>query len=1087
MLAQHIFRPFVMPVALCTAIFGLLPYFSAAQTTDTPAQPNFYDIQRAAEEYWKDKLKSLEEREDGEIEGGYNQYKRWEWFWEDRLYPSGELRQPDILYKESRKLAALNSRRKSENTLGVTAKPNWQEIGPNVVPTSNTGGAGRVNNVHVIPDFPNLIWAATAGGGAWKSTDGGTSWRCTTDQLPTLGVNDIATAPGNPNIVYLATGDGDGPGGYDQPIAYSIGVLKSTDAGETWQQTGLQYSISNARRIHRLLQHPENAAILVAATDNGIFKTTDAGATWTQKATGNFRDMEFKPEDPSVMYAAAGSQVYRSTDEGDTWRTLTTSIPNSIGRIALAVTYANPEYVYALTTRGGAWDFGGFYRSTDGGTSWTRMATTPNIIGRDLDGMDTDDQQGWYDLCVAASHNKSNTVYVGGINIWKSTNGGASWSIASHWYGQNGTPYCHADIHGLTAAFDVDEIYVGSDGGVARSVNQKTWKSLSDGMAIMQFYRMSSSQADPRVMIGGAQDNGTSLLSGGKWTEASGGDGMNCLIDYKNPINMYASSQKGAIKRSVDGGKNFAGTISDAITGESGGWVTPYIFHPTDPKILFAGYRNVWKTTNGGGLWTRLGQLPNAGGTLSYLAIAPSDPNVIFAGNSGRLYKTTDGGGEWKAVTLPGGGAAKHIAFHPENPDKCWIVNSGFGSQKVFESNDGGAKWTDISAGMPSVPVNCIVYQPNSPDRLYVGSDLGVFIRDTISKTWISYNEGLPNVIVNWLEIYLPTNKLRAATFGRGMWEANLSDCGAVPVSVTVTGQTTFCEGDSVVLQASGSYKSYQWSSGETTPRIVVRQSGVYRVVVTNDVDCQGGSEAVEVNVGSVRAPTITSTRPFGLCPDDSITLDAGLGFAKYQWSNGDTTRRTTIKQAGIYTVTVSSATGCSASSAPLEIKNFPPTVKATLFKHRDTLGTIGARSYQWYKNDQPINGATKQIIILTAEDLGAIFKVKITDDNGCTTFSDPMPISVVSVAEQQTGQQWEVSPNPFSSTVTLSGAVSQGGELSVKLTDVTGKSIALTTLPVNAGAVAQTLNFGELSTGTYLLHISAPGKSTVVLKMIKE
>ncbi|MCC6845416.1 MAG: T9SS type A sorting domain-containing protein [Bacteroidetes bacterium] len=1075
----------LLPITAVAVTFAASVFCSFAQTNySKQKQPDFYEIQRAASEYWRGKIESAEKRENGEIEGGYNQYKRWEWFWEDRLYPSGELPQPDILLRESRKLEAR--KRKAESNLGITAEQKWHEIGPIVIPASGTGGAGRVNNVTILPDFPNLMWAATAGGGAWKSTDAGKTWRNTTDRLPTLGVTDIALVPANPNIVYLATGDGDGPGGYDQPIAYSAGVLKSVDGGETWQSTGLQYNTTAQRRIYRLLHHPEIANTLMAATDNGIFKTTDGGTTWTQKAAGAYRDMEYKPEEPNIMYSCGGNIVYRSTDGGETWKSLAASIPENIGRMAIAVTYANPEYIYIVTARRGSWDFGGFYRSTNSGETWQLTATAPNIIGRDLNGFDTDNQQGWYDLCVAASNNKSNTVYVGGINIWKSTNGGSTWTIASHWFGQAGTPYVHADIHGITAGYNDDEMYAATDGGVFKSVNQKTWVNLSNGMGIMQFYRISGSQQDAGTILGGAQDNGTSLLSADKWSEVNGGDGMNCLIDYLNPLNMFVSFQNGAIKRSVDGGQNFSGTINENITAENGSWVTPYIFHPTNPKILFAGYQNVWKTTNGGLQWSKLGDLPGGGATLSYIATAPSNPDIIIAGNASRIYKTEDGGISWEKMTSPSGSAIKHVAFHPNNPEKFWIVYSGYSQQKAFETSDGGKTFKDISYGLPAIPTNCIIYQPDSPDRLYAGTDLGVFTRDTNSKAWVQYGDGLPNVIVNWLDIYKAGKKLRAGTFGRGMWETDLSNCGAVQVSVSIFGKTDFCEGDSVILQANGNYPSYSWSDGGTSQKIVVKKSGSYQVVVADANGCKGGSEPVIVTVSQMRTPTITANKPFGICPDDSITLDAGLGFAQYHWSTGDTTRRITVKTPGMYVVTVSNSEGCSSVSAPLELKAFPPVVKVHLYKYRDTLGTIGARSYQWYKNGTPINGATKQIIVLTQNDAGSVFKVKITDDNGCTAFSGDITITAVGVTEQNV-RNWEFSPNPADGDVRLSGHVSIAGTVLISIADAAGRAVKTLQIESPAGTFSQIIELSNMAAGAYIATVSTPDGSVRRLSVIRK
>jgi photosystem II stability/assembly factor-like uncharacterized protein len=438
--------------------------------------------------------------------------------------------------------------------------------------------------------------------------------------------------------------------------------------------------------------------------------------------------------------------------------------------VALGVSVANPEYIYALLSNA-SYGFLGVYRSTNGGNSWSARSTTPNILGWEVNGSDAGGQ-GWYDLALAVSPVNAEEIFTGGVNIWKSTTGGASWSISSMWYYIPGIAEVHADQHNLFFAPGTSTLFAGNDGGVYRTTDLgATWSWIGSGLRVTQFYRFGTSQTDPDRIIAGSQDNGTKSVNNGVWSDELGGDGMEALIDYSDENIMYGELYYGDMYRSMNGGSTWT-SATGGIT-ESGGWITPYVIHPTNPSTLFAGYSHVWKTTNRGVSWSIIS---NIALPLSILAIAPSDPNVLYAGSGSILYRTTDGGEtNWTLISRPtGAGSTTSIAVHPADPYRIWMSSSGYlAGQKVFESTDGGMVWTNISGGLPNIPVNCIVYQNNSPNRIYVGTDLGVYYRDVTTTDWENYSTGLANVSVTELEMQYATNKLRACTYGRGVWESD--------------------------------------------------------------------------------------------------------------------------------------------------------------------------------------------------------------------------------------------------------------------------------------------------------------------------
>ncbi len=724
---------------------------------DLKPNKNFYEIQKSFNSYWIDK--NIHEKGKG-----WKNFKRWEWFWGQRVYPDGKFPNPDQTYLEYQKRLRMEKGNR-DRTLTTGA---WQILGP----ASNGGGYGGLGRINVVREHPtnsDILFAGAASGGLWKSTDGGANWSTNTDALGSLGVTDIVFDPNNSNTMFLATGDG------EHSDTYSIGVLKSTNGGSTWNTTGLNWSQNNNRTISRLLINPSNSSILYAGGSNGIYKTTDGGSSWTLVFYAmSVKDMEFKPGTPSTIYAARNA-IYRSTDNGSTWTQLTNGLPASgIERIAIAVSPDSANIVYALMSDASSSGFLALYRSTDSGDSWTQMSDSPNILGWNSDGSDTGGQ-GWYDLCLAVSPLDANEIYAGGVNVWKSTNGGANWTRATYW-SNSYSPTIHADQHDLWFVPNSSRLYVGNDGGIYYTTNGGTsWSWLGSGLAITQFYRLGTSATDENIVIAGSQDNGTKLKNGTSWSDVLGGDGMECIVNYSNADIMYGELYYGRIKKSTDGGSTF-NTINlpSEYNDGYGGWLTPYVMHPTDANTLYAGYRNVFKTTDGGSSWTQISNFTS--GTITVLQVAPSNANYIYASTgASNLQVTTDGGTSWNEYALPAYTMMTYLAVDNDDPENIWITFSGYYSgQKVYNSTDAGQTWTNISGSLPNLPVNCIVYQKDYYDRIFIGNDIGVYYRDNNTNDWVAFGTGLPNVVVNELEIQYNAEKIRAATYGRGLWEAEI-------------------------------------------------------------------------------------------------------------------------------------------------------------------------------------------------------------------------------------------------------------------------------------------------------------------------
>ena len=720
-------------------------------------------------------FESFREINDYSRGNGYNPYAREMYFINERIL-NDNIFNPNSLYIEWEK-----EKEKYKYTKQETSS-NWISKGPINTPiilsNGKKRGNGRVNCIAFDPVDENIIWVGSPAGGLWKSVDGGSNWTTNTDDLPVIGVSHIAIDPNNNQIMYIVTGDA------DATDTYSIGILKSIDGGLTWNTTGLSYTVDQQKTVNKVIINPNFTDSLYAVTNQNILISADAGATWqTTGALGRWRDIEFKPYNPSVAYAAkqsgGSSTIYRTTDGGANWNLITNGLSGSRYRPLLAVTPANPEVIYALFSESD-YSFHGLYKSTDSGDNWLLQSDSPNIFGWDTDGTGTGGQS-WYDMSLGVSTNDESLVYVGGINVWRSDDNGVNWDIdASSGNGSNYS-YMHVDQHAFEFNPHTHVAYAGNDGGFYKFMESlNKWVDISDGLEISQFYNLGLSRSNPDRLVAGAQDNGTEMLTNTTWDAIRGSDGMECAIDHYDENIIYSESQYGGLRKSYNGGNNWNNIKP---VNYEGAWNTPYEMHSINSNLLVAGYDEVYRSTDGGGSWDSISYNVSGGADLRSIALAPSDENYIYAASYSKIKMTKDAGLTWYYIKpgLPNYNITD-IAVSTNNADRAWVTFSDYNStNKVYETNDAGVTWTNITGNnLPGLPVNCIVYQGNAKDDLYIGTDIGVYHKDNTMSEWMPYNNGLPNVIVKELEIHYDEGTISAATYGRGVWESTLNTLSGV-------------------------------------------------------------------------------------------------------------------------------------------------------------------------------------------------------------------------------------------------------------------------------------------------------------------
>lgn len=722
---------------------------------------NVHDVQKAFNQ-WYATHKNTNPNSREEIDGPYEQFKRWEWLMEPRTYPSGNRPVPGAIAQQYAHYLenSSNTHTAKHVSLGTA---NWKYAGNDSVPAF--GGDGRVNYLRFMPGNDSIIFACGPTGGLWETTNAGQTWFTKTDNLVDMSVSDIAIDPTNTSIMYISTGDGDGIyGGYT--TLSTVGVLKSTDGGNTWNATGLSYTQSVTgpafSTVNQLLLDSNNTSYILAATSFGLYRTTNAGTTWTQVDTGDFRSIEFEPFHSSVVYASTfNGQYYRSTDTGNTWTYITNGLPapRASNRIKIAVTPADSNYVYLVIGQTGT------YLSTDRGQTFNQTS-----------GSDQIGYQYWYTMSLCVSPTNADSVFEGGLDNYVSADSGVSWNQVSSWGGLGGYPYVHADVHCIVPVPGSGSTYYeANDGGVFQcSASTDSWTDMSHNLAIGALYNIGPSADDSGMWLSGWQDNGVNLSSP-FWQEIYGGDGMISFIDYSNDQNWYVENYDGDFQMSPNGGITW-NTISSGLP--NGPWVTKWLQNRQNPNSLYGGFQDVWYSPDQGTSWTQITTWGSATNNfISALCIDPVDSNVLYAAQPGLIEVTNNGGNSWQNITgnLPVNNAGiSGIALDPANPARVWVCFSGYSApDKIYQSTNMGRTWTDISNGLPNLPVNCILFQDGSPNEsVYIGMDAGVYYRDTILNSWIPYDAGLPNVIVNDLEMFYPNNTLLAATYGRGVWSS---------------------------------------------------------------------------------------------------------------------------------------------------------------------------------------------------------------------------------------------------------------------------------------------------------------------------
>jgi len=716
----------------------------------------------------------------------------------------------------------------------------WRFIGPFDL-------GGRCTDVAVPKGSRTTIYVGAATGGLWKTENSGITWEPLFDQMPTQSMGDLAVADSNPDIVWVGTGEAN----IFRASEAGLGVFKSTDGGRTWSFMGLERTYT----IARIVIHPTNPDIVyVAATghewttnpERGVFKTLDGGKHWKKVLFVNDRvganDLVMDPQNPETLYAATWNRIrrrwsdpvpggedglYKTTDGGTTWQPINDGLPDTAftGRIGIDLCRSKPNILYAYVDnhspgreakpgeldsydrpRGRGIVGAEVYRSENGGQSWRKTHEFSEYFER------FGGTYGWVFGQVRVDPNRENTVYLLGLGLAKSVDGGRTFTNLNF-------EGLHGDHHGLWIdPSDSNYLINVNDGGVNVSYDGgKAWRDFHAGIPAVQFYNIAHDFRSPLWVYGSVQDQGTYRArvplrkadqQGGpgegrrrellepRWETAPGGEGTLIGVDPSDPNTIYSSSYYGRLMRSEYQGESWVSKdiYPQAAQGEPpyrGQWLAATMISPHNPRVIYHGFQFLFRSMNKGESWERIspdltyhqpdqqGQWPYAipFATITALDESPFKFGLLYAGtDDGRLWMTPNGGDSWQEITgnLP---FNKHVwKIVASKHDRATVYVTLVGRHDddfnpyIFKSTEHGRSWVSIAGDIPGGPVNVVREDPRKKDILYAGTDTGVYVTLNGGKTWSVLGSGLPTTYVWDLAVHPRDNALLIATNGRGMW-----------------------------------------------------------------------------------------------------------------------------------------------------------------------------------------------------------------------------------------------------------------------------------------------------------------------------
>ncbi len=670
-----------------------------------------------------------------------------------------------------------------EPALASAGSMQWEFVGGRpVVNEYWSGGAnagGRVVSIACHPSDPSTAYAASASGGIWKTVDAGANWLPMSDNAPSLNHGAVAIDPLFPDTVGAGTGE------YTTGSSGGL-LLRSLDAGQSWAV--MDGTLGSPCSGLAVVPGASAAmpAVIHATGDFGYRRSTNGGTSFTTPLAASCSSLAVDATDPNRVYVGVyGGGIRRSTNGGQSFTLLSGGLPTSgFGRVVLAMGRSNPQRLYAALVSNSTSGLLGFYRSDNGGDSWTQLTNTPDFPR----------PQGWYDLSVGVDPLNADHLYCGGVSplfatagVIESIDGGASWTEISGSGGQ-----IHPDQHWIS--FGADGVaWFGCDGGVWRRSGAQ-WTNCNATLAAIQNYTIAQHPADPSRMMAGTQDNGMAGTAIGAlaWPQLTAGDGGFGAYDASSFLRLYTTYVYLRIYRVTPGGTT---DITGPWSGDSREWIAPMVADPNVASYLYGGTNRLWRNANAGSssTWTVIGPTTiSDGGRIT--AIEPVDgvPGAIWVGNSqGGVWRTLDDGANWTSMDFSSGTYVSAIDCRPGDANDVCVSRSNVseGANRVVRGGDGGP-WVGLTGQVPAgvTAKSIAVDWGRGIPAIYMGSGAGIYATFSAGASWIKDGPEFPNVNIGQLEIDPVGRTVVVGTYGRGAWRAALTKQADVNADGVVDG-----------------------------------------------------------------------------------------------------------------------------------------------------------------------------------------------------------------------------------------------------------------------------------------------------------
>ena len=797
---------------------------------------------------------------------------------------------------------------------------NWEERGPN-----NIGG--RTRAILIDPSNSNKLWGAGVSGGLWYNNDitsDTEDWNLVDATWGSLAVSSITYDPNNTNIMYVGTGErmgnysSDGSNWYSPGVSKGLGIWKTTDGGATWAQLPdcIYFSFVNdivvrnengTSVIYAGVGGNEFEGSYVGREFTGVWKSADGGVNWTrafdgadaQETTGykEFSSLDIDSNNRiwagtrMNAYWAGGGEIFYS-DDGATWTEASwkSSIGGTPNRVIISAAASDPNYIYALISNNVDNKANWIAKSTDNGTTWTELTVPTDANGNPLG--DANGQAG-YSMSFAVDPTDPNVLYAGEIDVFKSSDGGSSWTQITNSGGS--ITYMHVDQHSYEF-IDGNKVIYSNDGGIYYTSNGGVQISdRNEGFNVSQFYSVAlHPDTSSKYVIGGTQDNGSWKVDGttlSNGTAIGGGDGGFSHIDQQDPNYQFIGSNYNTIYRSTNGGQSF----SLYSRYQVGGADTGTLINPTGiddgTKTIYANVDNtsILRLTNYLQLATTSLMSINLGSQASFFKASPYTDDVMYIGTTGgRIFKVTDASTtSFTATDITGSNMAGYISSIDigASDNQILATISNYGATSVFETYGGGGSnaWNSIEGDLPDIPVRGGLYNKDNYNQVIVATDLGTWTSDDVSvssPSWNPSNDGLANVRVDMLA-KRSDGSMAAGTHGRGMFFST-GFTSTAPLNAAFTPDKTsgvFPLTISFNDRSTGSPSTWSWDFGDGTTSTDQSPSHTYTAAGKYNV-------SLSISDGT-NSDSTTKNEIVWATAEQDILWEEGFETNPYFWADG--------------------------------------------------------------------------------------------------------------------------------------------------------------------------------------------------------